>query len=81
MTNQYSPERAEKQYRLKIASLIGIVTHAQTVADQARELAAQFMDDRELEDSDTCRVLENLSCSCEEALEVLYNEYRKGGRQ
>lgn len=76
MTNQNSAERAEKQYRLKIASLIGIVTHAQTVADQALEQAALFMDERELEGSDTCRVLENLSCSCEEALEVLYNEYR-----
>ena len=74
-------ERAEKQYRQKIAILIGIVTHTQTVSDQAREQAALFMDDRELEDSDACRVLENLSCSCEEALDVLYSEYRKGGRQ
>lgn len=77
MTNQHSAERAEKQFRQKIASLIGIVVHAQTVADQAREQAGLFMGSQELEDSDTCRVLENLSCVCEETLEILYNEHKR----
>ena len=39
MTNQNSAERAEKQYRLKVASLLGSVTHAQVLADQALEQA------------------------------------------
>lgn len=40
-TNQHSTERAKKQYRLKVASLLGSVTHAQVLADQALELAGK----------------------------------------
>lgn len=76
MTNQHSAERAEKQYRLKIASLLGSVTHTQVLADTALEQAGLFMDDQELEESDVIRALENFSCVCEEVLEVLFNEYR-----
>ena len=79
MTNQNSTERAEKQYRLKVASLLGSVTHTQVLADQALEQAGFFMDDRELEESDVIRALENFSCVCEETLEVLFNEYRNKG--
>lgn len=77
--NQISAERAEKQYRLKIASLLGSVTHAQVLADQALEQAGFFMDEREMEESDIIRTLENFSCVCDETLEDLFNEYRKGG--
>ena len=79
MTNQNSTERAEKQYRLKVASLLGSVTHTQVLADQALEQAGFFMDDQELEESDVIRALENFSCVCEETLEVLFNEYRNKG--
>ena len=79
MTNQNLAERAEKQYRLKVASLLGSVTHTQVLADQALEQAGFFMDDQELEESDVIRTLENISCVCEETLEVLFNEYRNKG--
>lgn len=79
MTNQNLAERAEKQYRLKVASLLGSVTHTQVLADQALEQAGFFMDDQELEESDVIRALENFSCVCEETLEVLFNEYRNKG--
>ena len=79
MTNKNSSERAEKQYRLKVASLLGSVTHAQVLADQAQELAGLFMEDRDLEESDVIRALENFSCVCEETLEVLFNEYKNRG--
>lgn len=79
MTNQNLAERAEKQYRLKVASLLGSVTHTQVLADQALEQAGLFMDDRDLEESDVGRALENFSCVCEETLEVLFNEYRNKG--
>lgn len=78
-TNQNLAERAEKQYRLKIASLIGSVTYVQVLADQALEQAGFFMDEREMEESDIIRSLENFSCVCDEVLEDLLNEYRKGG--
>ncbi len=79
MTNQNLAERAEKQYRLKVASLLGSVTHTQVLADQALEQADFFMDDHEMEESDIIRTLENFSCVCEETLEVLFNEYRNKG--
>lgn len=79
MTNLNLAERAEKQYRLKVASLLGSVTHTQVLADQALEQAGFFMDDQELEESDVIRTLENISCVCEETLEVLFNEYRNKG--
>ena len=41
--------------------------------------AGLFMDDRDLEESDVVRALENFSCVCEETLEVLFNEYRNKG--
>ena len=77
--NQISTERAERQYRLKIASLLGSVTHTQVRAEQALEQASLFMDDLDLEESDVIRTLENFSCVCDETLAVLFNEYRKGG--
>lgn len=79
MKKQNSAERAGKQYRLKIASLLGSVTHAQVLADTALEQAGFFMDDRELEESDVIRALENFSCVCDETLEVLFNEYKNKG--
>ena len=79
MTNQNLAERAEKQYRLKVASLLGSVTHTQVLADQALEQADFFMDDHEMEESDIIRTLENFSCVCEETSEVLFNEYRNKG--
>lgn len=81
MTNQHSAERAEKQFRQKIASLIGTVTHTQVLAEQALEQAGLFMEAREMEESDTLRSLENLVCVCDETTSALYNEFRKGGME
>ena len=66
-------ERAEKQYRQKLASLLGLVARVQIMADQAMELADMLEDD---EESDTFRVLNNFSCVCEETLETVYNKLK-----
>ena len=60
--------------------MIGCVTHMQVVADQAMEMAGRFMTAEEADESDVLRVIENLSCVCEEALQVLYEELQKGTR-
>ena len=63
-------------YRQKLRSLVGTVLHTQNMADQAMALARLTMTAQEMENSDTLHVIENLSCVCEEALEVLYNEIK-----
>ncbi len=63
-------------YVQKLRSLVGTVLHAQNMADQAMALARRAMTASEAEDSDALHVMENLSCACEEALEVLFNEIR-----
>lgn len=72
--------RAEKQYRQKLAGLIGSVARTQNIADQALALAKDIMTEAEQVDSDACRVIENVSCACEEALPVLCEELQRGTR-
>lgn len=73
-------KRREAQFRQKLRTLIGCVTHTQNIADQAMSLGGSLMTAAERNDSDALRVIENLSCSCEEALQVLYEELQKGTR-
>lgn len=73
-------ERQEAQFRQKLRALIGSVTHTQNIADQAMALAKDLMTEAEQEDSDALRVVENVSCVCEEALQVLCEELQKGPR-
>jgi U3 small nucleolar RNA-associated protein 14 len=80
MAKTLDKKRQEGQFKQKLRTLIGCVTHTQNIADQAMELAKSLMTDEEQNDSDTLRVIENLSCVCEEALEMLYEELRKGTR-
>ena len=73
-------KKQEAQFKNKLRSMIGCVTHMQVVADQAMEMAGRFMTAEEADESDVLRVIENLSCVCEEALQVLYEELQKGTR-
>jgi hypothetical protein len=73
-------EKQEAQYKQKLRTLIGSTTHTQNVADQALALAKDLMTEVEQEDSDACRVIENVSCVCEEALQVLCEELQRGTR-
>ena len=73
-------EKQEAQYKQKLRTLIGSVTHTQNIADQALALAKNLMTEAEQEDSDACRVIENVSCVCEEALQVLCEELQRGTR-
>lgn len=73
-------EKQEARYKQKLRTLIGSVTHTQNIADQALALLKDIMTEAEREDSDACRVIENVSCSCEEALQVLCEELRRGTR-
>ena len=66
----------KEQYRQKLRSLVGTVLHTQNMADQAMTLARRAMTASEAADNDALRVMESLSCACEEALEVLFNEIR-----
>ena len=76
-TNQ---TKMETRIRQKLRALIGNVTHMQNVADQTLDLIKSTLTEEERNDSDTCRVVENLSCVCEEALQVLCEELKKGTR-
>ena len=73
-TNQ---TKMEARIRPKLRALIGNVTHRQNVADQTLDLIKSTLTEEEQNDSDTCRVVENLSCVCEEALQVLCEELKK----
>lgn len=70
-------EKQKEQFRQKLRTLIGCVTHTQNIADQATALAGNIMTVKEQADSDALRVIENLSCVCEELLEVIYRELKK----
>ena len=72
--------KQETQYKQKLRTLIGSVTYTQNIADQALALAKNLMTEAEQEDSDACRVIENVSCVCEEALQVLFDELQRGTR-
>lgn len=73
-------KKQEAQFKNKLRTLIGCVTHTQNIADQALALAKNLMTEAEQEDSDACRVIENVSCACEEALQVLCEELQRGTR-
>ena len=73
-------KKQEAQFRNKLRTMVGCVTHMQVVADQAMEMAGRFMTAEEEGRSDAYRVIENLSCACEEALQVLYEELQRGTR-
>lgn len=73
-------EKQKEQFKQKLRTLIGCVTHTQNIADQTMALGRSLMAVAEQNDSDTLRVIENLSCVCEEALEVLYGELKRGTR-
>ncbi len=75
-----NPTKMEARIKQKLRTLIGNVTHMQNVADQTLELIKSILTEDERNDSDTCRVGENLSCVCEEALQVLCKELKKGTR-
>lgn len=77
MTKTLDKTRQEEQFKQKLRTLIGCVTHTQNIADQAMALGRSLMAVAEQNDSDTLRVIENLSCVCEEALEVLYEELKR----
>lgn len=71
MAKNFNQKTAENLFRHKLRTMIGSVAHTQNVADQAMELAGQFMTEDAQGNSDTYRILENVSCVCEEALLVL----------
>ena len=73
-------KKQEAQFKNKLRTMIGCVTHMQVLSDQAMEMAGRFMTAEEADGSDTLRVVENLSCVCEEALQVFYEELQKGTR-
>lgn len=77
MAKTFDKTRQEEQFKQKLRILIGCVTHTQNIADQAMTLGRSLMTVAEQDDSDALRVIENLSCVCEELLEVIYGELKK----
>lgn len=80
MAKKFNPRTAESLFKQKLRTMIGSAAHTQNIADQAMELTRLFMTEDELRNSDAYRVLENVSCVCEEALQVLCEELQKGTR-
>ena len=70
----------ERQFKQKLRTMISCVIHTQNIADQAMDIANRLMSDKEKSDSDAYRVIENVSCVCEEAMQVLCEELQKGTR-
>ncbi len=77
MAKNFNQGRAERQFMQKLRMMISSAAHIQNIADQAMELSEQFMTEGELINSDAYRVLENLTCVCEDALRVLCNAISK----
>ena len=75
-----NPTKTEARIKQKLRTLIGNVTHMQNIADQTLDILKISMTEDEQNESDACRVIENLSCVCEEALQVLCEEVKKGTR-
>lgn len=75
-----NPTKTEERIKQKLRTLIGNVTHMQNIADQTLDLLKISMTEDEQNESDTCRIIENLSCVCEEALQVLCEELKRGTR-
>lgn len=72
--------RTERQFKQKLRTMISSAAHTQNIADQAMDLAGQFMTEDAISNSDAYRVIENVSCACEEAMQVLIEELKKGTR-
>ncbi len=80
MAKNFNQERAERQFKQKLRTMISSAAHTQNIADQAMDLAGQFMTEDAISNSDAYRVIENVSCVCEEAMQVLIEELKKGTR-
>ena len=80
MAKKQDSEKLKELWRHKLMTLMGCVTHTQVVADQAIGIANKSMKYDEMDDSDAVRVVENLSCACEEAMQVICAELAKGTR-
>lgn len=80
MAKNFNPKTTESLFKQKLRTMIGGAAHTQNIADQTMELAGQFMTEDEISNSDTYRVIENVSCVCEEAMQVLVEELQKGTR-
>lgn len=80
MAKNINQAKVERQYKQKMLAMTGSVSHTLNIADQAMDLAEQFMTEGELINSDAYRVIENVSCVCEEAMQVLVEELQKGTR-
>ncbi|WP_302306400.1 hypothetical protein [Bacteroides finegoldii] len=80
MAKNFNPRTAESLFKQKLRTMIGNTAHTQNIADQAMDLAGQFMTEDEISNSDVYRVIENLSCVCEEVMQVLIEELKKGTR-
>ena len=80
MAKKQDSEKLKELWRHKLMTLMGCVTHTQVVADQAIGIANKSMKYDEMDDSDAVRVVENLSCMCEEAMQVICAELAKGTR-
>ena len=78
MAKKLDTGKIKEQWRHKLMTLVGCVMHTQVVADQAIGLANRFMKYDEMDDSDAVRTVENLSCVCEEAMQVICKELAKG---
>ena len=65
-----------KQFRQKLSMLLSVTAHAKNIADQVMDLADEFMLEDEKASSDVLRVVENLSCVCEETLGMLVEEMK-----
>ena len=75
-----NPTKTEARIKQKLRMLIGNVTHMQNIADKTLDLLKISMTEDERNESDTCRIIENLSCVCEEALQVLCEKLKRGTR-
>ena len=80
MAKKLDTGKMKEQWRQKLMALVGCVTHTQVVADQAIGIANKFMRYDEMDGSDAVRAVENLSCVCEEAMQVICAELAKGTR-
>ena len=80
MAKNINQAKVERQYKQKMLAMTGSLSHTLNIADQTMDLAEQFMTEEELSNSDAYRVIENVSCVCEEAMQVLVEELQKGTR-
>lgn len=77
MAKNFNQGRAERQFKQKLRTMISSAAHTQNIADQAMDLAGQFMTEDAISNSDAYRVIENVSCVCEEAMQVLIEELKR----